>query len=140
MLQHARHSSFRLLGLAAGLVLVTAGAPAFGQDFTVIGRGDSMHERTLSASINHADLDLTTKVGRTVLRQRIRRTAAKLCRQLDDASVPPGLGFECEDAAVAQAAPLERALIAQAHAATQDQATAMQAASFGRVASATPSR
>lgn len=138
MLQIARHSSFRLSGIALGLALVAAHAPAFGQEFTRLGMPKESH---LTASVTYTDLDLTTKDGRTVLRQRIRATARDICRQLGDNGGSVGMAFVCEDEAVRGAAAMERKLIAEARAASRSQPTATQAAnSFGPVASAPPPR
>lgn len=105
-----------LLGLACAVGGAAASPPASGQDaeFTVVGHGEGPHERTLSAAVYYRDLDLRTKAGRTVLRLRVRRTAAELCHQLRGDDRAAGLAFVCEDEAVEGAAALERAVIAQA--------------------------
>lgn len=119
MLKRAEHASSGLLGVACVAVMLAMAAPAFGQaamgDFTVIGHGQGPHERSLSAAVVYADLDLTTTAGRAELRRRVRRTAAELCHQLGGGpGNATGLAFACEDEAVQSAAGFQRSAIARA--------------------------
>jgi UrcA family protein len=106
------------LGVACALAMVAAGVPAFSQEpageFTITAQGGGPHERSLTASVYYRDLDLTTKGGRAVLRQRVRSTASELCHRLGDDNRSAAVAFVCEDEAVESAANFERAVIAQA--------------------------
>jgi UrcA family protein len=126
-------SSSALLGAACALGMLAAGAPAVGQEpaaeFTVTGHAEGTYERSLSAAVVFADLDLTTAAGQTALRRRVRRTAAELCHQLGGENAT-GLAFVCEDEAVQSAVAIQRSAIAQAR--HHAYATASQQAALGR--------
>jgi UrcA family protein len=99
--------------------MLAAAAPALGQEsavqFTVRGHSERPHEHSLSAAVVYADLDLTTSAGQAALRQRVRKTARELCRQLDGGPEnATGLAFVCEDEAVEGAAGFQRTAIARA--------------------------
>ena len=138
MFQITRHPSFGLPGLVLGVALVIGGAPAFGQEYTVIGQTKSMDDSSLSATVHAADLDLTTATGRSILHQRINRAAAEVCHELGEGSGPVGLAFTCQEEAVRRAAPMERAMIQQARTSAPERQQA--SSSYSRVASVAPSR
>jgi UrcA family protein len=124
-----------LLGAACALGMLTAGAPASAQDpapqFTVTGHGEGPHERSLSAAVFYGDLDLTTAIGRSALRQRVRRTAAELCDRLGGGPEnATGLAFVCEDEAVQSAVEFQQTATAQAQ--HHDYATASLQPASGR--------
>ena len=106
-----------LLGAACALAMLAG--PAAGQqaatEFIVTGHSDGPYERSLSAAVVYADLDLTTTAGRAALRRRVRKTAAELCRQLGGGPEnATGSAFVCEDEAVQSAAEFQRSAIARA--------------------------
>ena len=108
-----------LFGVACATLAMAASAPAAGQEpateFTVTGHAEGPHERSLSAAVFYGDLDLTRPGGRALLRQRVRRTASELCRQLGGGPEnATGLAFVCEDEAVQSAAEFQRTAIAHA--------------------------
>jgi UrcA family protein len=100
-----------ICGLAAAASLAAA-RPALAQpvvgEVVVIGRGgEGPSLRSLSAPVSYADLDLTTAQGRAVLHDRIRATAADLCRRLGDqnmtgSAILPSCVTDAVDAARAQ--------------------------------------
>jgi UrcA family protein len=109
-------TSSACIGAACALLLTAAGAPvraqALQEQLTFVAQGAAPKGQSRSAYVSYADLDLTTEAGQTELRQRLRRTEAELCREVDDTHSAAAL--TCEDDARRNAARFERAAIAQA--------------------------
>lgn len=118
MLKLAKHVSSSLLGAMCAVASVAAGVPAFGQgsdEFTVLGHNERPYEHTLSATISYRDLDLTNRDGRAVLRQRVWRTAEKLCARIGEGHIGgASQALSCEDQVRYSAAQQQRDAIARA--------------------------
>lgn len=93
--------------IAAAAALATA-APGFAQagseEIIVTGRYGRVPDsvQSLSQTVGYADLDLSTKAGRDILRHRLRLTARFLCDKLGE-SDSPGIVPSCREAAVKDA-------------------------------------
>jgi UrcA family protein len=106
--------SCKLLGLAAAATLAAASAPAFSADATgdlaITSKAAGRDGRSVSASIDVRDLDLSTASGRRELSVRVRRTAKALCGRFHEGPTDSAwVGFACEDDAVASAGDLQQA-------------------------------
>jgi UrcA family protein len=89
------------IGAAAavpGVVLAQQAAP---EEIVVTGRFGDVPDRvqTLSQAVSYADLDLSTKEGREMLRHRIDLTARFLCDKLGESTAGSPLVASCRDAA-----------------------------------------
>jgi len=110
-----------LLGtLALATCLTAAPLPLHAQpaaeDITVIGRYGRVPDsvQSLSQAVSYADLDLSTKAGRDILRQRVALTARYLCEKLGETDTTSGpVVPSCRDAAVKDA--LSRVGTIEAH-------------------------
>jgi len=95
--------TFLAMGAAA---LTLAGARALAQsapeELIVEGRYGNVPDsvKSLSQAVSYADLDLSTEVGRDMLRQRIRLTARFLSNKLGETSSSTPLTPSCQDEAV----------------------------------------
>jgi len=111
-------------GSAAGQVYVDQTpayadpAPASVDEVVITGRlGPDGRPDRISRVIGLADLDLTTREDRAVLRLRIRDTARDLCHALgEDSGGSSPLVASCEDQAVRDTRPQVRIAIARAYA------------------------
>jgi UrcA family protein len=99
-------------GLLCAVGLLSAGAPAFGQER--VGQFAENSGHGLSASVAYQDLDLTTLAGRNELRRRVWTTARKLCSRLSESEASSAAAPSCEDLARIDVAETQRAIIAQA--------------------------
>jgi UrcA family protein len=111
--------SCKLLGLAAAVTLLGAGAPAFSAEsageIATRAKSSGNDGRSASASVNARDLDLTTASGRRELALRVRTAAKELCRTFHEGPTnSAAVGFACEDEAVASAGDSQRAANEQA--------------------------
>jgi UrcA family protein len=114
-------SLFAALG-AAGLAF--AAAPSLAQvitnsvgEVTVMGKWGPNGPQSLSRIVSVADLDLTTNVGVTEMKARVRSTARDICNELEGkgGGGPSGLVRSCEADAIASAQGQMRTAIAMAH-------------------------
>ncbi|MDE2620880.1 MAG: UrcA family protein [Sphingomonadales bacterium] len=88
------------VALCAGPVL----AQSADEDITVTGRfGSDTSAQSLSQAVSYADLDLTVKADRDLLRQRVSLTARYLCDRLGESDSSSPLVPSCRDAAVKDA-------------------------------------
>lgn len=100
--------TFTILCAAAAFVAVPYSAVAQGtppEEITVTGRHGTVPDsvRSLTQAVSYADLDLSTKAGRAVLRQRVRLTARFLCDKLGESDAPSPLVPSCRTAATRDA-------------------------------------
>jgi UrcA family protein len=99
-----RHLPVSLLGVVCAMGFAAA-PPAFGEDvagnFTVLGHATTPYEHGLTAAVSYRDLDLTTRAGRAALRERVWKTAEKLCARMGEGRVNSATrALSCEDQAV----------------------------------------
>jgi UrcA family protein len=105
------------------VTLVAAGAPALAQPITQTTTGELVvtgryyvgpNVRALSAPVSYRDLDLTTGAGRDTLKQRVKTTAADLCKRLGEGGMggTPAM-TSCEQDAINSAAEQERVAFAE---------------------------
>lgn len=74
------------------------------EDITVTGRfGSDASAQSLSQAVSYADLDLSVKTDRDLLRQRVSLTARYLCDRLGESDSSSPLVPSCRDAAVKDA-------------------------------------
>ena len=89
----------------AGAVLLGVSVPSFAQpmeeELVVTGRYGAA--QSLSQSVSYADLDLSTKAGRDIMRHRISLTARYLCDKLGESGTSSGPIPSCRDAATKDA-------------------------------------
>ncbi len=96
-----------LISLGA-VVLVAVGAPILAQsaaeEIVVESRYGTVPDsvKTLSQAVSYADLDLSIKAGRDLLRQRVRLTARFLCNKLGE-SAGSSIVPSCQDEATRDA-------------------------------------
>jgi UrcA family protein len=92
--------------LMAGAALAGGAAPAAAQsgaeEIIVVGRYGKVPDsvQSLSQSVSYADLDLSTKAGKDILRQRLKLTARYLCDKLGESNTTTSAIPSCRDAAV----------------------------------------
>jgi UrcA family protein len=117
MLKLARHVSCSLFGVVCA-VSAASGVPAFGQgsnEFTVLGHNTNPYYDSPSAAISYRDLNLANSNDRAVLRQRVWRTAEKLCARIGEGHIGSATQvLSCEDQVVLSAAQQEHDAIARA--------------------------
>ena len=117
-----------LLGAACAVGFGAVCVPAFGAapgGFTVMGHNGAAYGAGPSVVVSYRDLDLTTKNGRVVLRQRVWKTAETLCARLgEDHAVSASQVGSCEVEAYSSAASQVHDAIARATAPTFDGALA----------------
>jgi UrcA family protein len=112
MFGFASYSSTGLRSLAFGLAVLAAAGPALSQP-------SSSHLRVqadghVSAVITTNDLDLTTDAGRKELQNRVKFAAWKACHESASDALLSAMHEQCEAAAIAGAADMERHVIAAA--------------------------
>jgi len=75
--------------------------PAPDEDIVVTGRYGTVPDsvRSLSQPVSYADLDLSTKAGRDILRQRVRLTSRYLCERLGESDNSSPIVPSCQKAA-----------------------------------------
>ena len=99
----------KVCALLAGASLASFALPVLAQssveELVVTGHIGKVPDstRTLSRPVSYADLDLSTDVGRHVLRQRIGLTARWLCDKLGESGGGDALAPSCRDAATKDA-------------------------------------
>ena len=95
--------------LIAGLAFVGTAAPVHAQgddeEITVTGRYGRVPDsvQSLSQAVSYADLDLSTRAGRDMLRHRLSLTARYLCDRLGESATATPPAPSCRDAAVQDA-------------------------------------
>lgn len=91
--------------IALGAVSFPAQAQTSPEEIVVTGNFGRVPDsvRTLSQPVSYADLDLSTKAGRDILRQRLRLTARFLCDKLGESGSGDALAPSCRDAATRDA-------------------------------------
>lgn len=100
-----RTSTLALAALAAGAVATPGLAQPASEEIVVMGRYGTVPDsvRSLSQAVSYADLDLSTKLGRDILRQRLKLTARYLCERLGETDTSSTVVPSCRDAAVRDA-------------------------------------
>jgi len=99
----------RFLKIALVSTLAVAAVPLSAQpapeEIIVEGRLGTVPDsvKMLSQAVSYADLDLSTKEGRDILRQRVRLTARFLCNKLGESGSSSSLVPSCQDEAVRSA-------------------------------------
>jgi UrcA family protein len=112
MFGFASHTSTGLRGLAFGLAVFAAAGPALSQPPSSPVRVQT--DGRVTAAISTKDLDLTTEAGRTELQHRVKLAASKACREAADEALYSVMRRSCEDAAIKDAADMQRRVIAGA--------------------------
>ncbi|HJQ16710.1 MAG TPA: UrcA family protein [Allosphingosinicella sp.] len=106
----------RWLIAAAALAAAVPGlAQPTDEEIIVTGRYGRVPDsvQSLSQTVGYGDLDLSTKIGRDILKQRVRLTARFLCDKLGESDTSDGVAPSCRDAAVKDA--LDRVGTIEAH-------------------------
>ena len=100
-----RTSALALAALTAGAIATPALAQPADEEIVVMGRYGTVPDsvRSLSQPVSYADLDLSTKLGRDILRQRLKLTARYLCDKLGETDTSSQPIPSCRDAAVRDA-------------------------------------
>jgi len=100
-----RTSALALAALAAGAIATPTLAQPADEEIVVMGRYGTAPDsvRSLSQPVSYADLDLSTKVGRDILHQRLKLTARYLCDKLGETDTSSQPIPSCRDAAVSDA-------------------------------------
>jgi len=102
-----RHSAIAAAAaLAAAMAVPTPSlAQPVEEDIVVTGRYGTVPDSvtSLSQPVSYADLDLSTKVGRDILHQRLKLTARYLCDKLGETDTSSQPIPSCRDAAVSDA-------------------------------------
>lgn len=96
--------TLKSLALVSALLAAPVLAQPADEDITVTGRfGSDASAQSLSQAVSYADLDLSLKSDRDILRQRVSLTARYLCHRLGETDSGPPLTPTCQDAAVRDA-------------------------------------
>lgn len=99
----------KTLLMVAGAALLSASVPSFAQmadeEITVTGRYGKLpaDAQSVSQAVSYADLDLSTKAGRDLMRHRVSLTARYLCEKLGESDSSSGPVPSCRDAATKDA-------------------------------------
>ena len=108
--------SLALAGACAMALPLPVHAQTADEEITVMGRYGRVPDsvQSLSQAVSYADLDLSTKAGRDILRHRVNLTARYLCDKLGESDTgSTGPIPSCRDAAVKDA--LDRVGTIEAH-------------------------
>ena len=97
--------SLALAGACAMALPLPVHAQTADEEITVMGRYGRVPDsvQSLSQAVNYADLDLSTKAGRDILRHRVNLTARYLCEKLGETDTGSPVVPSCRDAAVKDA-------------------------------------
>jgi UrcA family protein len=108
MLKTANCASPTLLGLALASIIAAAPCPA---------TSEPLASQRSSVAVPYGDLDLTTKAGQQVLKQRVRHAAREVCDRVAESNLPTDAQhLTCQQAVVHSVDVLERQAIAEANA------------------------